>query len=101
VEPAALHADEHRLLDERDARGVVVGEKRHERGVDRDRPLSTALRLTHAQQPPREVDVVPVEAEQFAPAEPCVRHQCEQESVAFRLAGKVTLPQIISLGLGE
>jgi hypothetical protein len=39
VEPVALDADEDGLLGQRDASRVVVGEERHERRVDRDRPL--------------------------------------------------------------
>src|SRR5207249_3960718 len=60
VQWLALDADEDGLLGEWDARRVVLGEERRERGMDRDRPLPAALRLAHAQQPAREVDIVPV-----------------------------------------
>jgi hypothetical protein len=63
VEPVTLHADENRLIGQRYARPVVLGEERRERRMDRDRPLPAALRLAYLQQPPREIDVVPVEPE--------------------------------------
>ena len=69
VEPVALDADEQRLLASGWRDRVVLGEERRERGVDRDRPLPAALRLADPQQPAREVDVVPVEAEQLAAAQ--------------------------------
>lgn len=65
VQPVALHADEHRLLGQRDAGGVVLGEERRERGVDRDRLLPDALRFPNAQEPPREVDAFPIEPEKL------------------------------------
>src|SRR5205823_14416726 len=77
VEPVALHADEDRLLGQRDARRVVLREERRERGVDRDRALPPALRLPHAEQPAREVDVVPLETEELTPSESRVGHQRE------------------------
>jgi hypothetical protein len=52
VEPVSLHADEERLFDQRQARRVVLGEERHECGVDRDRPLPPALRPPNPQQSP-------------------------------------------------
>ena len=51
--------------------------------MDRDRPLPAALRLPHPEQPAREVDVVPVEPEQLAPAQAAVGHQREQQPVAL------------------
>jgi hypothetical protein len=101
VEPVALHADEDRLVGHWDARRVVLGEERRQRGVDRDRPLTAALRSAHSQQPTGEVDVVPLEPEQFAPPQSRVRHQREQEPVALRLAGEVALPKLVARGLGE
>jgi hypothetical protein len=68
MEALALDADEDGLLGQRDARGLVLSEERRERGVDRDRPLPAAFRPPDPQQSPREVDVVPVEPEQLAPA---------------------------------
>jgi hypothetical protein len=62
---------------------------------------SSAFCLPNPQEPPGEVDVVPVEPQQLAPAQARVRHQREQEPIALRLAGEVALPQIVSLGLGE
>src|SRR5437016_1010629 len=67
VQAAALDADEDRPLWVVRADRHVVDEQRHERGVDRDDALPTALRLPHPQQPPFEVDVVPVEPQQLAP----------------------------------
>ena len=78
VEPVALHADEDRVLGQRHARRVVLGEERGERRMDRDRPLPAALRLAHAHQPAREVDVVPVEPEQLAAAQAGVGEEREQ-----------------------
>src|SRR6266545_4835797 len=101
VEPVALHADEDRPLGQRHAGRVVLGEERGERGVDRDRALPAALRLAHPQQPPREVDVVPVEAEQFASSESRIRHQGEQEPVALRLSIEAALPELVASGLDE
>ena len=43
VQPVALNADEDRLLGQRHPRGVVGGEERRERGMDRDRSLPAAL----------------------------------------------------------
>jgi hypothetical protein len=43
--------------------------KRHERGVDRHDSLAASLRLADVQEAPSEVDVVPVEAKQLAPAQ--------------------------------
>ena len=54
--------------------------------MDRDRPLPAALRLADAQQPPLEVDVVPVEAEQLAAAQAGEGKQGEQQPVALALA---------------
>src|SRR5215210_7267947 len=95
VEALALDADEERLLDERLAHRVVVDDQRHERGVDRDRPLPPALRLAHLEQAPREVDVVPVEPEELAAPQTCVGHQREQEAVALRLGMEVPLPDLL------
>src|SRR6266511_864937 len=69
VEPVPLHADEDRLLGQRHARRVVLGEERRERGMDRDRPLPATLGPPYPEQPAREVDVVPVESEQLAAAQ--------------------------------
>ena len=46
VEPVALHADKQRLLGQRKAHGVVLGEERLERRVERDRPLPASIRST-------------------------------------------------------
>lgn len=70
VEPVALNTDEDRSLGQRHPRRVVGGEEWRERGMDRDRPLPAALCATHPQQPPGEVDVVPLEPEQLAPSQP-------------------------------
>jgi len=100
-EPVALHADEGRLLGEWDASRVVLGKQRRERGVDRDCPLPSALRLAHPEQSAREVDVVPVEPEQLAPAQSAVGHHGEQQPVALGLTAKVPLPQLGAGGLSE
>src|SRR6266511_630474 len=101
VEPVALHTDEDRLLGERDAGRVVLGEERRERGVDWDRPLPAAFRASDAEQTTREVDVVPVEPEQLTPAQTGIRHQREQQPVALCLAREVALPELIAAGLNE
>ena len=88
-ETPVLHADEERLLDERLADLVVVDDQRDERRVDWDRPLPTALRLPHSQQPPREIDVIPVEAEQLAAAKTRVGEKREQQPVPLRLRVEV------------
>jgi hypothetical protein len=101
VEPVALHTDEHRLLRERDAGRVVLGEERREGGVDRDRPLPPALRPPNSQQSASEVDVVPVESDQLTPAEAAIGHQGEQEPIALRLAWEVALPEVVACRLCE
>ena len=69
--------------------------------MDRDRPLPAALRLPDPQQPPREVDVVPVESEHLASSQAAIRHQREEQPVSLRLAVEVTLPDICTTGLEE
>jgi hypothetical protein len=101
VESVALDADEDRLLGEWDSRGVVLSEERCERGMDRDRPLPSALRLPNPEQPAREVDVVPVKPDQLAAAQSALRHQREQQPVALRLAREVPLPEVVANWLRE
>ena len=48
--------------------------------------LVAALGLAHPEQAPLEVDVVPVEPERFAAAQPAEGEQSEHEPVAFALA---------------
>jgi hypothetical protein len=96
-----LDADEDGLFGQRHARRVVLGVERRERGVDRDRSLPAALRVSHPQQSPREVDVVPVEPEQLASAEAGVGHEREREPVALGLPVEVALPELVAAGLSE
>ena len=67
-EPSAPHPHEQRRLQVAGAESEVVAEERLERGVDRDRPLPTALGLADSEQAAIEVDVVPVEPEEHAAA---------------------------------
>jgi hypothetical protein len=53
------------------------------------------------EQASRQVDVVPVEPEQLAPAQPCIGHQREQQLVALGLARGVALPELVPAGLDE
>jgi hypothetical protein len=64
--------------------------------MDWKRPLAPALRLAHSDQAPVEINVVPVESEQLAAAKAGVGEQGEQQPVAFPLAGKVALPDVVA-----
>ena len=66
--------------------------------MDRDRPLTAALGLPDPHEPARQVDVVPVEAKKLASPEAAVRHQRQEQPVAFRLAGEVPLPHLCPAG---
>jgi hypothetical protein len=63
--------------------------------------LPSALGLAHAQQPARQVDVVPVESEQLAAAQAAVGRHRQQQPVPFGLAVEVPLPQLGASRLGE
>ena len=69
--------------------------------MDRHDPLAAALRLADLEQPPLEVDVLPVEPEQLAAAEAGVGEEREQEPVALALTVMLALPDVVALGRVE
>src|SRR5207244_3202676 len=79
----------------------VVDEKRLERGVDRHDPLAATLRPPHLHEPPLEVDVLPIEAEQLAASQPGIGEEREQEPVALALTVMLALPDVVALGRVE
>ena len=65
--------------------------------MDRHDPLAAALGLADREQPPLEVDVVPVEPEQLAAAQAGVGEEREQQPVALAPAGMLALPDVVAL----
>lgn len=64
-EPFALHTGEQRRLVQRQSQREILHEQLCERGMQRHDTLTSALGVAYAQQPPVEVDVVPVQAQEL------------------------------------
>src|SRR6266545_4882267 len=69
--------------------------------MDRNNALPSTLRLAHLEQAPLEVDVIPVESEQFAASQPGVGEEGEHEEITLALAREVALPDVGLVDGGE
>lgn len=101
-QPAAVGASEQRaLMPERQADGEVGVDQRHQRGVEGHDALPAALGSARADQAAVEVEVVPIEGEQFGAAQAAVGEQREHQPVAFVAAGESALPHLTAPRGGE